>query len=408
MSSPALPSRRAPSDARYRRRFTTFVAALALTGAAGVTYLVSTAQAAETEQAPATPPAPTVTVASVEQRLFIDHRELLGRVDSTETVEVRPRVSGHLDEVRLQAGQFVNEGDVLFVIDPRWYRAQYDLAHAAVERAKVRTAIAEREARRAEGLLAERAVSAEEADTRRSRLAEARAELLAAEASLSSARLDLEHTEVRAPISGRVSRAYVTSGNLVSGAPSGGTVLTTIVSEGDVYVYADLDETTLLTFNRLRRDGLLPLEKGRVPVEMAVGDGAVFSHRGYIESADNRVDTGTGSLVIRMVFPNPAGELVPGLFARVRVPVSASQPTLLISERAIGTDQSQKYVLTVASDNTVSYRPVKLGPVIGRERVIRDGLEPGDRVIVNGLQRVRPGMTVNAETAPANTSLALR
>ncbi|HET6410040.1 MAG TPA: efflux RND transporter periplasmic adaptor subunit [Chthoniobacteraceae bacterium] len=346
------------------------------------------------------PPAPKVTVATVEQRTITDHRELLGRVESIEIVEVRPRVSGHIADVRLQAGQLVKKGDVLFVIDPRWHRAQFDLATAAVERAKVRVRITEREAKRSADLFASKTISIEEADARTSRFDEARAELLAAEATLDSARLDLEHTEVRAPISGRVNRAYVTAGNLVSGAPGSATLLTTIVSVGEMYVYADVDETTLLAFNRLSREGRILTENGKVPVEMQLSDETTFGHRGHIESAENRMDAGSGSLALRMVFPNPEDQLVPGLSARIRLPVSAPQPALLISERAVGTDQSQKFVLTVAEDNKVVYRTVKLGPLLDGKRIVRDGLRTTDRVIVNGVQRARPGMTVSPESAP--------
>jgi len=350
----------------------------------------------------AAPAGPKVTVASVEQRTVVEQRELLGRVEAVESVELRPRVTGHIDEVRLQAGQLVKKGDVLFVIDPRWYRAQFDLATAQAESARVRVAIAERDAKRSDELLKERAISVEEADTRSSRLAEARADLLATEATLASARLDLEHTQVRSPITGRVNRAYVTAGNLVSGAPGGATLLTSIVSTGEVYVYADVDEATVLAFNRLQAAGRLATDKtGRIPVEMALSDETAFAHRGVIESTDNRLDTGTGSLVVRMTFPNTDGQLVPGLSARVRLPVSAPEPVLFISERAIGTDQNQKFVLTVDAASTVAYRTVKLGAIIDGQRSIREGLKPGDRVIVNGLQRVRPGMTVVAETAPA-------
>lgn len=363
--------------------------------------------------APAAAPAgPKVTVAPVEQRIVTEHRELLGRVEAVESVELRPRVSGHIDEVRLQAGQLVKKGDVLFTIDPRWYRAQFDLATAQAESARVRVSIAEREAKRSDDLLKERAISVEEADTRSSRLAEARADLLAAEATLSSARLDLEYTEVRSPITGRVNRAYVTAGNLVSGAPGAATLLTSIVSTGEVYVYADVDEATVLAFNRLQAAGRLATNPaGLVPVDMELSDESGFPHRGVIESADNRLDSGTGSLVLRMVFSNTNGQLIPGLSARVRLPVSAPEPTLFISERAIGTDQSQKFVLTVDAANTVAYRTVKLGSIIDGQRAIREGLAPGDRVIVNGLQRVRPGMTVVAETAPAQpaaTKVALK
>ena len=385
--------------------------ALVLIGSGAGLLSLPQARAADAGSGKAAAPAgPTVTVARVEERNIVDQRELLGRVDAIETVELRPRVSGHIDEVRFQSGQLVNKGDVLFVIDPRWYRAQFDLATAQVERARVQAANAQREARRSDALLAERAISAEEADTRTSRLAEANASLLASQAALATARLDLEHTEVRAPIGGRVSRAYVTTGNLVSGTPSGATLLTSIVSVGDAYVYADVDEATVLTFNRLSREGRLVTENGRIPVQMQLGDETSYPHHGYVESADNHIDPATSSLVLRMVFPNPDGKLVPGLFARVRLPVSAPQPALLISDRAIGTDQSQKFVLTVGTDNTVAYRPVKLGSIVDGKRVVRDGLHAGDRVIVNGLQRVRPGMTVVAEIAPpaAGTTVALK
>ncbi len=342
---------------------------------------------------------PQVTVSPVEQQTFTDHRELLGRVDARETVEIRPRVSGHIDDVRFQAGSVVEKGDVLFVIDSRWYRAQANLAAAAVARAKVRVTIAESEAKRTVGLLAARAVSLEESETRNSRLAEARTELLAAEAALVTANLDLEHTEIRSPIRGKVSRALVTPGNLVSGVPGGGTLLTTIVSTGDVYVYADVDETTALTFDRLRREGAIASDNGRVTVQMQVGDEQGFPHQGFIESADNHVDAATGTLVYRMVFPNPDEKLVPGLFARIHLPVSPPEPALLVSERSIGTNQSQKFVLTVSPDNTVAYRTVKLGPVINGKRVIREGISNGDRVIVNGLQRVTAGMIVEPAVA---------
>ena len=387
-----------------RRRASVVLASLALVGGVAA-YTISSNRAVAAEPAKAAPaPAPKVTVAPVEERTIIDQRELLGRVEAVESVEVRPRVSGHIDQVRLQAGQRVRKGDVLFVIDPRWYQAQFNLATAEVESAKVRVSIAEREARRSDGLLSERAISVEEADTRTSRLAEARAQLLAAEATLATARLDLEYTEVRSPIEGRVSRAYVTAGNLVSGAPGSGTLLTTVMSDGEVYVYADIDEATVLTYNRLSREGRLLTENGRVPVTMQLSDENNFGHRGYIESADNRLDNATGSLVLRMVFANPEGQLLPGLSARVRLPVSSPERTLLISERAIGTDQSQKFVLTVAADNTVAYRTVKLGPVLEGKRIVRDGLKAGDRVIVNGLQRVRPGMTVTAEAVAATAT----
>lgn len=333
--------------------------------------------------APAAPAAPKVTVAPVEQQLITDYEELTGHVDALETVELRARVSGHLEAVRFEAGQLVQKGDVLFTIDPRWYRAQFDLATARAE-------VAAREAARAEKLLAAAAISSEEAESRRAAAAEARA-------ALATAQLDLEHTEVRAPITGRVSRAFVTPGNLVAGNPGNATLLTTLVTVGDAYVYADLDEGTLLKFNRLAREGRILTRNGRIPVDLQLADETGYPRHGYVESTDNRVNPATGSLSVRLVFPNDDNALLPGLFARVRIPISAPQAALLVSERAIGTDQSQKFVLAVSRDNTVAYRTVKLGAVVDGKRVVREGLQPGETIIVNGLQRVRPGMTVAPE-----------
>jgi len=396
--------RRLKSDTAMNARLPRKLRIPALTAAAiaalGIpaAYLLSHAKAAdEKPSATAAPAAPKVTIAAVEQRTIIDHQELLGRVEAIESVEIRPRVSGHIQEVKLQAGESVAKGDVLFVIDPRWYQAQFNLASAAVERAKVRVDIAESQSKRSNGLLASNAISAEEADTRSSKLAEAKADLAAAEASKENARLDLEFTEIRAPISGRISRALVTTGNMISGTPGNGTLLATIVSDGDVHVYADIDESTLLAFNRLNAEGRITNEGGRIPVGMQLSDEADYPHTGYIESSDNRLDEGTGSLVLRMVFPNPDGKLIPGLSARVRLPTSGPEPKLFVSERSIGTNQDQKYVFAVSADNTASYRSVKLGPVLDGKRIIREGISPGDRVIVSGLQRVTAGMKVDPQ-----------
>lgn len=380
------------------RRNAAFVLLAALAAFGGV-RLVTHDASAQGQAAPAAPPAPRVTVAPVEQKLVTEYEELTGRIDSLDTVELRARVSGHLEQVHFQAGQLVHKGDVLFSIDPRWYRAQFDLANAKVEEAKAQADVADREAKRAKELLAANALSSEEADARVSRALAARAALDSAEAVLASARLDLEYTEVRSPIDGRISRALVTPGNLVSGAPGSATKLATIVSVDEAYAYADVDEDTLLRFNRLLRENRLSLVNGRVPVRMQLADESGYPREGYIESADNRLNPETGSLVLRMVFPNADKALVPGLFARVQLPVSPAQPALLVSERAVGTDQSQKFVLAVADDNKVVYRTVKLGGTYEDKRVVRSGLNPGDRVIVNGLQRVRPGMAVQPELA---------
>jgi RND family efflux transporter MFP subunit len=355
---------------------------------------------------------PTVTVAPVEQKEIVEHDEFTGRIEPVETVEIRPRVSGYIQEVRFQSGQLVKQGDLLFQIDPRWHQASFDQRQAEFQQAKAHLENARREAERTPQLLTNNAISVEESDARQSRYEEAKSAMLAAQAGLDSARLDLEYTQVRAPIAGRVSRALLTQGNYVSGLAGAATVLTTIVSVDPIYVYADMDENSLLRFNALAVSNRLEADDhGRIPVELQLADEQDFPHQGYIESFDNRLNADTGSILLRAVFPNPDGRIVPGLFARIRVPLSDRHPALLVEERAIGTDQAQKFVLTLTSSNTVSYRHVELGPVIGDHRVVRNGLGQNEQIVVNGLQRVRPGMPVAPQqevAEKADRSLAKR
>lgn len=290
------------------------------------------------------PPAPKVTVAAVEERSITEYVELTGRVDAVESVEIRLRVFGHIQEVHLHADQLVQPGAILFVIDPRSYQAQADLAAAEVARTRAMSVVAEREAQRADELLAARTISKEDADSRRLRNNVSKSAVRSAEATLANAQLDLEFIVVRSPIAGRVSRAMVTAGILGSGATTSPTLLTTIVSAGGADVHVDTDESTALAFNRLVRAGT-----------MAGADG--------------------------------------------RVPITAPHSALLISEYVIGTDQSQKFVFTVSADGETGRRPVKLGGTIGGLRIVRSGLQAGDKVVVNGLQRARPGDAVAPESA---------
>ncbi|HEV2394235.1 MAG TPA: efflux RND transporter periplasmic adaptor subunit [Verrucomicrobiae bacterium] len=365
------------------------------------------------ERAPLPKPAPpAVTVAPVERKEIVEQDEFTGRIEPVRAVEVRPRVSGYIQEVRFQSGQLVKKGQVLFEIDPRWHQAAFDQRQAEFEEAKFRLDNARREADRAAQLLTNKAVSVEETDARQSAYQEAKAALLAAQAALDTAKLDLEYTKVRAPIDGRVSRALLTEGNYVSGLAGGASLLTTIVSVDPVYVYADIDENSLLKFNALVGANKVETDgAGKIPVELQLADETNYPHRGCIESFDNRLDSDTGTILLRAVFANPDGRLVPGLFARIRVPVSARYPALLVEERAIGTDQAQKFVLTLTSSNTVAYQSVKLGPEFEGKRIVRSGLQGSEEIVVNGLQRVRPGMPVAPQPEMAGNngrSLATR
>jgi RND family efflux transporter MFP subunit len=331
------------------------------------------------------PPPPAVTVAPVEQKEIVEWSEFTGRTEPVESVEIRPRTSGYIQEVRFKSGQLVNKGDVLFVIDPRWNQATVDQKSAVYERAK-------NEAERTDLLLKNNAISKEEAEARKSRF-------LAAKADLDSARLDLEYTEVRAPISGRVSRALLTEGNYVSGLAGAATLLTTVVSVNPVYVYANIDEDTFLKYSRLAAEQKLEANHdGQVPVGLELADEDGFPHAGYVESLDNQLDPNTGSILVRAVFNNNDGRIVPGLFARVRLPLSERHNAMLVEEKTIGTDQANKFVLTLTSSNTVAYRQVQLGPLADGKRIVRSGIEPGEKIVVNGLQRVRPGMAVTPQT----------
>lgn len=358
-------------------------------------------------------PPPAVSVSAPQKRMVAEWDEFTGRIDAIESVEVKPRVSGYLQEVKVKSGDVVKKGDVLFVIDPRWAQAEFQRAEATVAQAQARFDTAQREANRAAQLEASKAISAEEAESRRSALTASKGALDAALAARDFAKLELDNTSVFAPISGRVSRALLTVGNHVSGVPGFTTTLTTIVSADPVYVYTSVDEASFLKYQRLIREKKLPNPKdGKVPAEVRLEGEEGFPHKGFIESFDNRIDPTTGSIALRTIFPNPNGTLVPGGFARVRIPASTEYEALLVEEKIIGTDQSQKFVLTVGAGNLAEYKSVTLGATFEGLRVIKSGLKAQDQLITSGLQLLRPGMPVMplppGSSAPASPPSAVQ
>ena len=352
--------------------------------------------------APQQPPA--VSVVQPIARDVVEWDEYIGRLESPETVEVRARVSGYLDKVHFKDGKEVKKGDLLFTIDRRPYQAEYDRAEAEHERAESQADLARSDAERARNLIATKAISQEDFDTRTKTYASALAAVKSAHAALESAKLNLEFTEVRSPIDGRTSRAVVTAGNLISGGVSGAgaTLLTTVVSQDPLYCYVDADERSVLKYLQLRREGKREsaLDKP-IPAEMALADEVGFPHKGFTDFVDNKIDPTTGTLHSRGVFPNPERALGPGFFARMRIPGSGKYPALLIPDRALGSDQSQKFVYVVNAEKKVEFRPVKIGPMIDGLRVVKEGLKPGEQIIVEGLLRVRPGVVVDAKPPEA-------
>ncbi len=342
-------------------------------------------------------PPPPVTAHQPTQREVIEWDVYPGRLEAVDMVEVRARVTGYLQSVHFKDGAEVKKGDLLFVIDPRPYQADLERAEAELKQAQTRLELAINELARAERLLKSNAISEEEADTRSKAKRQAEAGLQSARASLEVARLNLEYTQITAPIGGRISRKLTTEGNLVNGNQGQATLLTTIVSLDPVYCYFDADERSILKYQQLAREGQSEnIWAGRVPCELELANETGFPHKGLLDFVDNRVDTTTGTLRVRGVFRNPGPDrlLQAGFFARVRVPGSGKYQALLVPEQAIGTDQGQKFVYLLNDQDQVDYQTVKLGPVIDGLRVVREGIRPEAWVVVNGLMSLRPGAKV--------------
>jgi multidrug efflux system membrane fusion protein len=351
-------------------------------------------QASEQAQAPA----PEVSVAPVLVKEINQWDEFSGRIEAVETVQLRPRVSGYIDKVNYIEGQEVNKGDVLFTIDSRSYRAELARAQAELNRARTQAELGRSESERAHKLAEVQVISTEEYEQRRSAAAQAAANVAAAQAALDAARLNVEFTQVRAPISGRAGRALVTAGNLVS-AGDAASVLTTLVSLDKVHVHFDADERAFLRYAEMARNGERPSDRdGKVPVQVALVDETGFPHAGLVDFLDNQIDRSTGTIRARALLDNADRAFTPGLYARVRLLGSGQFSATLIDDKAVLTDQDRKYVYVVDEKGQAQRRDVTLGRTAGGLRVVEKGLQANDRVIVNGVQKVFfPGMPVNAK-----------
>ena len=349
---------------------------------------------------PDAPPPPAVTVATVPERPITEWDEFTGRLEAVDAVEIRPRVAGYIRRVAFDEGSRVRKGQVLFEIDPRPYEAELARAEAELERARSGAALAAKEVQRAGKLVDMQAISREEFDSRVSAEAQGDASVRAAQAAVATARLNLEWTRVRSPITGRVGRAEVTPGNLVQSAGEG-TRLTTVVSIDPIYAYFESDEQTYLKYAALARNGSRPNSRDtRSPVYLGLSNEEGFPHKGHVDFVDNQLNPEAGTIRLRAVFSNKNNLFTPGLFARIRLVGSGTYPATLVLDRAVGTDQDKKFVLVLKPDSTVDYRLVQLGRLVDGFRVVSSGVKPGEQIIVNGLQRVRPGMKVTPKIVP--------
>jgi len=381
------------SSKQHNGRATWLALAATLTaalGAAGYLYFHDPAQAAVPEHA-APPPAMPVSVATVIERKVTEYDEFSGRLEAIERVDVRSRVAGYIEQVQFTPGAMVAKGATLFTLDAKPFAAEVARAEAQLAAAKARLALATSELRRAQILLDDHAIAEREFEERRNAERDAQASIQAAQASLDVARLNLGYTRITAPIAGRVSRAEVTAGNLVA-AGADGPALTSIVSTAPIYASFEADERTFLEYAALAREN--KPGAGRIPVRLGLANETGYSREGHIEFIDNRLDPRSGTIRVRAVFDNRDGALTPGLYARLRLAGGGERPAILIDDRAVGTDQSKKFVFVVGADKKVAYREVHLGPVVDGLRVVRDGLRAGESIVVNGTQRVRPGMPV--------------
>jgi multidrug efflux system membrane fusion protein len=389
-----------------RRRHLVFslatVSVLALSGV-GAVFTIAQTDAQAADPAPA-PPAVPVSVAVVEQKETASWDEFSGRLEAVEHVDVRSRVSGAVLSAHFREGALVRKGDLLLTIDPDPYAAEVERQKAALASAEARLSLTRNEFDRGKRLTDNRFLSQSDLDQRTNAFAGAQADVQAAKAALRTAQLNLDYTQVRAPVSGRVGKLEVTTGNLVAAGPTA-PVLTTLVSVDPIYASFSADEEVV---GRALASVAAPggaADISRIPVEITTATRGTRT-RGTLQFVDNQVETGSGTVRMRAVFDNPDGGLMPGQFARVSLGGAKSEEAIAVSERAIGTDQDKKFVMVVGDDNKAAYREVKIGRSVEGLRVVTAGLNAGERIVVNGLQRIRPGALVAPEQVPMTGTAA--
>ncbi|MRW88689.1 efflux RND transporter periplasmic adaptor subunit [Duganella sp. FT80W] len=365
-------------------------AALALAGLAAISLSGCSDANSKAAEAPAAG-GPPISAAAVVEKTITETQEFSGRLEAIEQVQIRPRVSGFITAINFKPGGTVKKGEVLFVIDPRPYQAEANRAEAAANSARAKAELAKVELVRSEKLLADKAIAQREYDASASSYKQLDADARAAQAQYESAKLNLSYTQVISPINGRVSKAEITLGNLVDATA----VLTSVVSLDQIYASFDGDEDTYLRVGAAAHQG-----KPAV-VRIGLANETGFPHEGKLEFVDNQLDVRSGSVRMRATLANADGVLVPGLFARVQLAGSTgAKSTLLINDRAVNTDQNRKFVFVVDKDNKAEYRPVTLGQQVDGLRIVRDGLKPGEKIVVNGLQRVKPGAPITPTIVP--------
>ncbi|MDH6267348.1 multidrug efflux system membrane fusion protein [Rhizobium sp. SG_E_25_P2] len=353
--------------------------------------------AAAASSTPAAPPAVPVTVAVVEGKSITAWEEFSGRLEAVERVQIRPRVSGVIQSVAFREGALVKAGDLLFTLDPAPYEAAVAQAEGQVASAQARVSLAQLQLDRGRKLTENKAISQSDLDERQNALTETEAGLRTAEAALRTVSLNLGYTKVRAPVSGRVGKVEITVGNLVeAGATS--SALTTLVSIDPIYASFNVSEETVTrALAELPAPAAASPALDQIPVEIGTIADKGTPIKGRLQLIDNQVDSSSGTIAVRAVFDNPGGRLIPGQFVKVRMGQPKAEKKILVSERAIGTDQDKKFVFVVEADNTVGYRQVTLGSASEGMRIVENGLRIGDRIVVNGLQRIRPGVVVAPE-----------